>query len=434
MKRYTYIVGAAVLALTACKPEFKPEEGSSGDINPSKFVMIGGGGVAGYMNDGLTREGQENSLAAILAGQLELVGGGSFVQPFVGAGSVGISLQGNAPFKLDYRTDCLGETSLGPVRTATQGDMNIWNENIYGSGTTFGNYGIPDLRLEQVTLYDFSDINPYFARFSSNSSSTVLGDASATQPTFFALYLGLEDALSYAQSGGTVDELPTESVFESVYRSIVTTLPSIGSKGVIATIPNVAEMPYFNTIPWNGLTLDAENAQTLNNIYNPIGFEFTVGSNPFMIEDPEANMFEVRQILPEEKILLSVPLDSVKCNQVGTLYPIRDEFILTNDEQSYLQSKIDAYNAIILSIAEEFNLAVVRSELFYQDLSTSFTYNGVSMSATFVSGGAYSLDGRYFTAKGNALFANEFIKAINARYNATIPQVNAGNYNTVLFP
>lgn len=432
MKRYTYLIGATLLALTACKPEFKPEEGSQGDINPSKFVMIGGGNVAGYMNDGLTREGQENSLAAIIAGQLELVGGGSFVQPLVGAGSVGISLQGNAPFKLGYRTDCLDESSLGPVRIATQGDANIWSENVYTLST--GNYGIPDLRLEQVTLYDFSDINPFFARFSSNSSATLLGDANATQPTFFALYLGLEDALSYAQSGGTVNELPTEAVFESVYRSIVTTLTNSGAKGVVATIPTVAEMPYFTTIPWNGLTLNAENAATLNSIFGPMGYEFVVGSNPFMIEEEGANMFDVRQILEGEKILLSVPLDSVKCHQMGTLYPLRDEFVLTHSEMNYLKEKIDAYNAIITALASEFNLALVKSTDFYRELTAGFTYNGVTMSAAFVSGGAYSLDGRYFTAKGNALFANEFIKAINARYNATIPQVNAGNYNTVLFP
>jgi hypothetical protein len=53
-----------------------------------------------------------------------------------------------------------------------------------------------------------------------------------------------------------------------------------------------------------------------------------IGSNPFMIEDPAANDFGVRQILEGELLLLSVPLDSVKCNQMGVLFPLRTEFIL----------------------------------------------------------------------------------------------------------
>ena len=56
------------------------------------------------------------------------------------------------------------------------------------------------------------------------------------------------------------------------------------------------------------------------------------------------------------------------------------------------------------------------------------------MSSTFVSGGAYSLDGLHFTPRGNALLANEFIKSINTYYGARIPEINAGNYRGALFP
>ena len=37
------------------------------------------------------------------------------------------------------------------------------------------------------------------------------------------------------------------------------------------------------------------------------------------------------------------------------------------------------------------------------------------MSTTFVSGGAYGLDGIRFNPRTNALFANEFIKLINQK-------------------
>jgi len=207
-----------------------------------------------------------------------------------------------------------------------------------------------------------------------------------------------------------------------------------GAKGVLATIPDVSEMPYFTTIPWNGLTLDAASNTTLNSIYNPLGYYFSVGSNPFMIVDSTANAFAVRQILSTELLTLSLPLDSVKCNQMGVLFPIRDEFVLDEGELQYLRGVIAEYNQIIRDLAAEYNLAVVNVNDFSKNLQTGFVYNGVTMSSKFVSGGAYSLDGIHFNAKGNALLANEFIKSINSKYKSRIPQVDANAFNSTLFP
>ena len=193
-------------------------------------------------------------------------------------------------------------------------------------------------------------------------------------------------------------------------------------------------MPYFTTIPWNGLTLDAANNSTLNSIYNPLGYYFTVGSNPFMIVDPAANDFAVRQILSDELLLLSLPLDSVKCNQMGVFFPIRDEFVLDQGEIQELRTRIQEFNAVIISLANQYNLALVRVDEFSSALKTGFVYNGVSMSAKFVSGGAYSLDGIHYNAKGNALLANEFLKSINLKYKSRIPLLNANAYDATLFP
>jgi hypothetical protein len=193
-------------------------------------------------------------------------------------------------------------------------------------------------------------------------------------------------------------------------------------------------MPYFTTIPWNGLTLDEANNTTLNAIYNPLGFYFNVGSNPFMIVDSSANQFAVRQILSTELLLLSLPLDSVKCNQMGVLFPIRDEFVLDLEEMNYLRDKIASYNMVIRSLASQYGLAIVNLDVFSKQLKSGFAYNGVTMSSRFVSGGAYSLDGIHLNAKGNALLANEFLKSINQKYKARIPLVDANAYNATFFP
>lgn len=439
MSRYLKLVASItiiLLCVIACKPKYEAPSFSKGEIDPTRFVMIGGGHVAGYMNDGLYYEGQENSLANLIAQQLAKVGGGDFNQPLVNESSIGISSNLLSPMKLGYKTDCKGVTSLSPVRLAAQGDLSIFNQNIYSPNALFGNYGIPGLKLSEVfnTSVPNASSNPFFARMSSSANASVIDDAFASQPTFFSLFLGLEEVLEYAKSGGTNEHITPNILFASYYEQVLQIATANGSKGVLATIPDVSEIPYFTTIPWNGLTLDAANNTTLNSIYNPLGYYFSIGSNPFMIVDSTANDFAVRQILPTELLTLSLPLDSVKCNQMGVLFPIRDEFVLDAGELQFLRGVIAEYNQTIRDLAAEYNLAVVDIFEFSKNLKSGFVYNGVTMSSKFVSGGAYSLDGIHYNAKGNALLANEFLKSINLKYKSRIPLLNANAYDATLFP
>jgi len=433
-KYFTIAALSVALGFSACKPSYESPEFSKGDIDPTRFVMIGGIHTSGYMDDALYREGQENSLPALIAQQLSLVGGGPFYQPLVADGSVGISLNGLSRMMLGYKTDCKGETSLSPVRVAANGDASILSDNTYNSSALFGNYGVPGLLLAYVSSPGLYATNNFYKRMASSSTGSVLDDALATNPTFFSLFLGVDEVLKYAKSGAKDSTLLTAQEFEVLYAPIVNQMVANGAKGVLATIPDVSKMPYFTTIPYNGLTLDAPNATTLNSVYNPLGFSFQVGSNPFMMIDPNANSFAVRQLLPGECLLLSVPLDSVKCNQMGVLFPLRNEFVLTNAELDFMRIRIQEYNTVIRSLAAQHNLAVVDVDAFVSNLSDGFVYNGVSMSAKFVSGGAYSLDGLQLNPRGNALLANKFIQAINKQYHARIPELNAGKYNATLFP
>lgn len=48
----------------------------------------------------------------------------------------------------------------------------------------------------------------------------------------------------------------------------------------------------------------------------------------------------------------------------------------------------------------------------------------VPYSVDYATGGIFSVDGLNFTPAGNALFANEFIKAINDRFDAELPLIS----------
>lgn len=422
------------LALLSCEPKVRNPLPSKGELNVSKVIYIGDGQMGGYMNDGLKNEGQKNSLANILAAQFELIGSNPANIPWINSASIGISTTGLAPLHLGYKTDCQGNVSLSPIRDASVGDVSSISQSCYNANSPFTVFGIPGLRLNQFTNTSLSGTNAFYNRMCATPNTSLLDELLAQNASFFQLYIGLEDVLDYAKSGGTHETLPSDLQFQQNYEQVVQNLTANGAKGAIATIPDVSQMPYFTTIPWNGLSLDNSSVATLNNIYNPLGFYFQLGANPFMMVDSSANMFAVRQIQSSELLLLSLPLDSVKCNQMGVLFPIRDEFVLDANELSILRGKIQSYNNFIRQIAQTYNLAIVNTDQFVSSLHDGFTYNGVSMSAKFVSGGAYSLDGIYLNPRGNAHFANSFIKAINQKYHSTIPEVNANKFDGVRFP
>lgn len=437
----------ALLLITtfSCKPKIEAPEASMGDIDASRYVAIGTSNTAGYSNDGLSFSGQENSYVAILATQFNAVTSVDFKQPFVSAGSVGINPKGQSPLKLGYKTDCKGVTSLSPVRIAGSGDLSQL-ANQYGSYGPFNNLGVPGLSTLAVRVSGYGNsasgpgnYNPFYSRFASNeATSSILSDAMAQNPTFFTLMLGDEDILAYARNGASVGLIPgangpAGNAFNGSLEEIVSSLTGVGAKGAIANIPNVLEYPYFNTIPYNGLTLDAASVANLNQFYTSYGISFVEGANPFLIYDTTATG-GVRKLVEGELVLLNTPLDSVKCFQMGSLNPFRDEFVLTLDEIDEIKTKIDQYNNVIQSIAQSYGLAIADVRLLVSQLKSSTVYNGVSMSASFVTGGAYSLDGLQLNPIGQALLANQFIKAININYNANIPEAVVTKYSGVIFP
>ena len=423
--------------VVSCKPKFDVPDPDKGNIDVSNYVAIGSSMTAGYSNGALYYEAQQNSYAAILAEQFKLIGGGDFKIPNVSPSSIGMGNANNAPSILGNRTDCQGTVSLGPVKIATQGDVSVFT-NVYPSQGPFNNMGVPDVKVIDMDVAGYS--NPFYQRMASSASSSILSDAVAKNPTFFSVNLGLHDVLKYTLKGAAADSITpiAGSVnvgFEASINNVIDKLTANGAKGVITNIPSIKTMAYFNTIAWNALKLDATTATNLSNFYaNLDSTKFYEGDNGFIIMDSNNPFLGFRQAVAGEYILLSVPLDSIKCHKWGSLIPIPDRYSLTLSEIEKIENAIDSYNIILKNIANAKGLAFVDVNAFYTKIKSGFIYNGVTVNAAFVSGGAYSLDGLNLTGRGNALLANEFIKAINSTYNSSIPEVDAMKYPAVKFP
>lgn len=393
--------------------------------------------TAGYSNGALYYDAQQNSYANILAEQFKLIGGGEFKIPNVSQSSIGMGNANNAPSILGNRTDCQGVVSLGPVKIATQGDASVFT-NIYSSQGSFNNMAVPDAKVIDMEVNGYA--NPFYQRMSSSASSSILSDAIAKNPTFFSVNLGLQDVLKYTLKGGASDSITpiagTIGVgFEASINNVIDKLMANGAKGVVTNIPSIKTMAYFNTIAWNALKLDAATATNLSNFYaNLDSTKFYEGDNGFIIMDSNNPFLGFRQAVAGEYILLNVPLDSIKCHKWGSLIPIPDRYSLTLSEINAIETAITNYNTILRNIASSKGLAFVDVNAFFSKVKSGFIYNGVTVNAAFVSGGAYSLDGLNLTARGNALLANEFIKAINSTYQSSIPEVDAMRYPAVTFP
>jgi len=115
--------------------------------------------------------------------------------------------------------------------------------------------------------------------------------------------------------------------------------------------------------------------------------------------------------------------------------PIDNQYVLDANEVALTQDYVQSYNATIKSIAAAKGLAVFDSYVFLNNVKhNGLIEDGISLNSNYISGGIFSLDGVHLTPRGYAIVANEFIKAINAKYGSTIPLANVSEYSGIKFP
>lgn len=437
MKKIFPIILSIVL-FVSCQPKIKEFSVNNGSANFQKYIAVGNSFFAGFADAALYHSAQQNSIPNLIAGQLKLAGSGAFIQPVVSS-EYGVDYPGSYPrLKLGYITDCMNVTALGPVP-----DIGP-KEPLAPLGYQVNNLAIPGAKSFHMLMPGYARFNPYYFRFASGIKAKVLDEIPPLNATFFTLWLGDDDLLSYAESGGVGDTITSPAFFQTCMGAVLQTLTKNGAKGVISTIPDITLIPFFSTIPYNGLVLDQKQADTINYAmrYYSLPFVYHAGPNPFLVDDPASALrFKVRQMVPGELVLLTIPQDSLKCGGMGIIsstrfvpYPIPSQYVLTSDEIEKIQTATTAYNQIIQGLATSFDLGVVDMNAKMRDLVKGIEWDGVHLNATFVTGGAFSLDGIHLTSLGNALAANYIIDAINSKFGSTIPYVDLSKYHGTLLP
>ena len=118
----------------------------------------------------------------------------------------------------------------------------------------------------------------------------------------------------------------------------------------------------------------------------------------------------------------------------GITYPMEDRHVLIPTEIEELRIATDAFNVTIKAAATAKGLAFVDAkDLMDRLVGVGVTANGFTLTSTFVTGGAFSLDGIHPSPRGYALIANKFIEAINMTYGSNLKGVDLSNYR-IMFP
>jgi hypothetical protein len=536
MKRIKYIFLALALVLfTRCNDpedvdlnpiieEVLPDL-TAGSADFSNYVALGNSLTAGFTDGALFRAGQQFSLPNLLAQKMATVGGGDFVQPLTSDNLGGLAAGGG---RIQGPRLVFGGSGPVPLESVV-GPVTVGTDIVLNNPTgPFNNLGVPGAKSFHLLAPGYGNLgnvalglaNPYFVRMTgSTPNASVLELAVGQAPTFFSLWIGNNDVLGYATTGGdgTNPITPVNGApgvgFDGSYGALVQTLTAGGAQGVVANIPDVTSIPHFTTVPHNPLSPTNPSfgplIPTLNGIFGQLNQVFaflgvpersiefsTTAASEVIIHDETltnlsaqiagvlnasptfpafvqsfglpaqaaplvANLLgttygQVREATADDLFVLpsSAVIGTVNTQSVGALMaqglsqelagqfsvegitlPLADKWVLLPSEQEEIAAATTAFNAIIANVASAAGLALVdANSLLTQLANGGITSGDFTLTANLVVGSAFSLDGIHPTARGYALLANEFMKAIDATYGSNFEAsgnlLNVGDYPT----
>ncbi|RPD46258.1 G-D-S-L family lipolytic protein [Hymenobacter sediminis] len=480
------------LALVSCQPELDDIETSKGSADFTRYIAVGNSLTAGFSDGGLYLEGQQSSYPNLLAQQFKAVGGGDFTQPLFQTGQE----NGSGYLRLTGFTSTGSPTTANVTTNLAVRDRVVTRTSpasnpqlIYTKYTEpVNNLGVPGIRMSDIETKGFGNVastggnllaptpifNSYFERITpAGSDQTYLERVAASNPTFFTSWVGNNDVLGYATAGAAASFLTPLADFTDKNSKLINALTANGAKGLVATIPDVTNVPFFTTVgPAFRATLAAANVPAI--VVTTGAFSTTPGtpatrkSIPVtdirdangngkqlftLTASPYVTLFgrpnngkawrdvynQARTSLPPT-ITLGVFLaiqgvDTTKAFGASAENPFPSTLVLDDAEQAVVKSATTAFNNALTAKANEKGLAIFDANAFFSRVATTgIVSDAVNNTAAFISGNLFSLDGVHPTPRGYAIIANEMINAINAKYGSSIQTVNPNDYRGVRFP
>jgi lysophospholipase L1-like esterase len=407
LSRFAAVVVATMLLAA---PLFAAARGKA---DFTKFVALGDSYGAGFESGSLNSNHQQFSWPAVIARQ---AGAPDFQQPTVSFPGISNELQ------------LVDVISYPPVVLPATGPMGVpTNLNLQ---RPYNNLSIPGANVSDLTTLTGAErvtgTATAFAQFILRGQGTAVQQALAQSPTFIAIWIGGNDLLGSVLNGTPKFLTPTD-VFKTAYNKMLDQLiaadPNAGM--VVGNMPtNAASLPFLNTVPPVLINPKTRTAVIFNGAPIPLIAELgdgTVGALPtgsFVLlpyGGQIATGYGIPAFLKADPLFASLP-------NIGK--PLLDAWVLTPAEATQIAARAVEYNQVINDAASARNIPVADiNGLFnkFSDPNKPFRVGPFTFSASYISGGLFSLDGFHMTDLGYTLFANQYIRTINAGYGTSIP-------------
>ncbi len=178
--------------------------------------------------------------------------------------------------------------------------------------------------------------------------------------------------------------------------------------GYFLNLPLITDLPYFNII----------SKDEVNKVIE------TVNKNMVFKENVK--------ILPTSEIdsLLGTKVHISMKKGLSYNKPLSKYSYLTDEEQKLITVSVEGFNKETESLSNSFNFPVIDINSLYKQIikGTYITDDGVKVDGSYPKGNFFSSDAIYPTAFGQAVIANEVIKALNRHYRMAIPLINTREY------
>ncbi len=374
-----------------------------GSADFSRYVALGDSYGAGYSNDSLVISHQQFSYPAVIARQ---AGAPDFQQPL-------ISEPGIPPE--------LVLTSLSPITFVRKSSQNGSPINL-NLPRPYNNLSIPGARAGNlITNTGATQSSNPFYQIVLRGLGTAADQALALNPTFISVWIGGNDVLG-AVLAGTPAALTPLADFTRDYNLLLDRLvagaPNAGM--VVGGVADVTALPYANTIP-PFLVNPATNLPVPGPGGQPIFFIAELGDGTVGQLTPGSLV-----MLPASTFLASgfgIPAALAPAfpglPNVGR--PLPNAVVLDPAEIAAINARVSEVNAVISAAAASRNIPMVDVQDALNRIRAGLHFAGVTLNASFLTGGIFSNDGFHPTDIGYTIIANEFIREINDSYDTSIP-------------
>jgi lysophospholipase L1-like esterase len=298
-----------------------------------------------------------------------------------------------------------------------------------GFGRPYNNLSVPGFTVGAVNALTGASAEPGLSPLILRGLGTEVQQAIAQHPTFIAIWIGGNDFLG-AVSNGKPSLLTSTAAFTAAYNKMLDDLttgaPNAGM--VVGTLPaNFAAAPLTARIP--GILLNPATSQPVIIGGAPVPLIAELGDGTVGPLPPGSIV--LLSALPDLQLGVGIPpaLKTIPpfnlLPRVGE--PLKDTQTITPAEQAAFNTRIAEFNAAITASATAHNVPVADIKGLFDRFAASanpaspIVIGPFAFSNAFITGGIFSNDGVHLSDLGYILFANEYIKAINAGYGVHIP-------------